>query len=102
MIRKNKKYTVLTRRWWYITIICLVIALSACVSAPVQEMSDARQAIQAAKEAGADSQSQANLLKAEQLLKQAQQALEHGEYKMARNRARAARNEALEAQKNTN
>jgi len=100
MIRKNNQYTAIARRWFYL--VCLLMALGACASAPVQEMSDARQAIRAAKEAGANSQSQTNLQKAEQLLKQAQQALEHGEYKMARNRARAARDEALEAQKNTN
>ncbi|NOZ52470.1 MAG: DUF4398 domain-containing protein [Gammaproteobacteria bacterium] len=75
--------------------------LGGCVSAPVQEMSDARQAIQVAKEVGAESRlSQINLQKAEQFLKQAQQALEHGEYNTARSHARAARDEALEAQKN--
>ncbi|WP_455200371.1 DUF4398 domain-containing protein [Kaarinaea lacus] len=73
--------------------------LSGCVSAPVQEMSDARQAIQAAKEAGAQPDSQHNLQKAESLLKDAELALENGEYKKARSTALEARNEAMQAQK---
>lgn len=81
--------------------VCLgsLLLLSGCVSAPVQEMSDARQAIQAAKEAGARSDSQHNLQKAESLIKDAELALENGEYKKARSTAIEARNEAMQAQK---
>ncbi len=77
----------------------LTVLLFSCVSAPVQEMSDARQAIQAAKEAGADNSNDANLQKAQTLLEKAEQALENGEYKKARSTAIEARNEALQAQK---
>ena len=83
-------------------VVCIgTLLLFACVSAPVQEMSDARQAIQAAKEAGAGAQpnSQVNLEKAESLLKEAELALENGEYKKARSTAIEARNEALQAQR---
>ncbi|WP_455375067.1 DUF4398 domain-containing protein [Kaarinaea lacus] len=76
----------------------LLMALISCVSAPVQEMSDARQAIQAAKEGGANPDSTANLTKAESLLKEAEAALESGEYKKARLTATEARNEAIKAQ----
>ena len=81
--------------------VCLgtLLLLFSCVSAPVQEMSDARQAIQAAKEAGARPDSQHNLQKAESLIKDAELALENGEYKKARSTAVEARNEAMQAQK---
>ncbi len=77
-----------------------MLLLTACASAPVQEMSDARQAIQAAKAAGADVGADQNLSKAETFLQHAQQALEEGSYKSARNSAMAAREEALQAQQN--
>ena len=76
----------------------LLMALISCASAPVQEMSDARQAIQAAKEGGTSSDSQVSLNKAESLLKEAEAALESGEYKKAKLTATEARNEAIKAQ----
>lgn len=78
----------------------VLILLLSCASAPVQEMSDARQAIQAAKEAGAQNGTQSSSLeKAEALLKEAELSLENGEYKKARHTAVQARDEALRAQK---
>jgi len=74
------------------------MVLISCAAAPVQEMSDARQAIQAAKESSPAPGAQANLLKAETLLKEAEAALESGEYKKARLTATEARNEAIKAQ----
>ena len=59
----NRKFAVIA------VYFAVLIALISCASAPVQEMSDARQAIQAAKEGGTISDSQANLSKAESLLK---------------------------------
>ena len=79
--------------------IVLSLVIFGCVSAPVQEMSDARQAIQAAKETGAKS-IHPSLAKAESLLKEAETALESGEYKKAKLTATEARNEALKAQRN--
>ena len=82
--------------------ITFVFALTACASAPVQEMSDARQAIQAAKSVGVDENSQSNLLEAKKLLKKAEQALHTGEYKQARVNALAAKEEAIQAQQYAN
>ena len=65
--------------------VVLVLSFSGCATAPVQEMSDARQAIQVAKAVGADEPSQSNLLQI-------------GEYKEARMSALAAKEEALQAQ----
>jgi hypothetical protein len=75
-----------------------LLLISGCVSAPVQEMSDARQAILAAKETGAKPV-HPSLAKAESLLKEAEMALEIGEYKKAKLTATEARNEALKAQR---
>ena len=82
-----------------LTYFAVLIALLSCVSAPVQEMSDARQAIQAARESNPDGLTQENLVKAESLLKEAEAALENGEYKKARLTATEARNEAIKAQR---
>lgn len=76
----------------------LLMVLVSCASAPVQEMSDARQAIQAAKEGGTSVDSQTSITKAESLLKEAEAALENGEYKKAKLTATEARNEAIKAQ----
>ena len=76
----------------------VVFVFMACSSAPVQEMSDARQAIQAAKSVGADENSQSNLVQAKKFLKKAEQALHIGEYKKARVNALAAKQEAIQAQ----
>ncbi len=88
---------------WKFTLPALVfgslILLFSCASAPVQEMSDARQAIQAAREAGAQTGVKSSLDKAETLLKEAELSLENGEYKKARAIAVQARDEALRAQK---
>jgi len=82
-----------------ITLVLVLLFVAGCASAPVQEMSDARQAIQAAKENNASNVStQENLVRAETLLKEAESALENGEYKKARLTATEARNEAIKAQ----
>ncbi|WP_455212233.1 DUF4398 domain-containing protein [Kaarinaea lacus] len=79
-----------------------MFALAACATAPVQEMSDARQAIQAAKSVGVDENSQSNLVQAQKLLKKAEHALHTGEYKQARVNALAAKEEAIQAQQFAN
>ena len=78
--------------------VVLVLSFSGCATAPVQEMSNARQAIQVAKAVGADEHSQSNLMQAKKLLKKAERALQIGEYKEARMSALAAKEEALQAQ----
>lgn len=78
-------------------LLLLVTMLAGCVSAPVQEMSDARQAIAAAETAGADSLSPRALEQAKKLLRQAETGLESGAYKDAQRDAELAKQAAIEA-----
>ncbi len=78
-------------------LLCYIFALVACVSAPVQEMSDARQAIQAAYAAGADQLAQDTIQNARSLLERAEQQLESGHYREARRNALDARTQAMVA-----
>jgi prophage DNA circulation protein len=74
-----------------------LLALTACASAPVQEMSDARQAIYSAEASGAARGSPATLLTAQRLLREAQERLEAGAYGEARRYALDARDAAIQA-----
>ena len=74
-----------------------VLALAACASAPVQEMSDARQAIWSAEASGAARRSPDTLQAAWILLQKAQTHLEAGAYEDARRYAMGARDEAIKA-----
>jgi len=76
----------------------LIALLVSCAGAPTQEMSDARQSVQAAHEAGADRYSSENLKNAEDYLGQAERELELRYFKRARHGAIVARSEALKAQ----
>lgn len=71
--------------------------LSACASAPIQEMSDARQAINAASKAGAAVRSPAILNRAKQHLIVAENALDRGEYSQAKKSALKAKQQAVKA-----
>jgi Domain of unknown function (DUF4398) len=75
----------------------LGVAAAGCASAPVQEMSDARQAIRAARDAGAAQKAPAMLDEARSLLASAEAHLEKREFKEARDDAVAARRRAVEA-----
>ena len=76
----------------------MVLGLVACASAPpVQEMSDARQAIAAAREAGADTHSPEALSRAEARLTAAESDLQSGTYWSARKAALEAKESAIEA-----
>lgn len=75
----------------------VALALSACSSAPVQEMSDARQAISAASTAEADKHAPKLMLRAKNRLIAAENALKQGEWKEARKSAIEARNDAIAA-----
>lgn len=74
-----------------------LLCLAACASAPVQEMSDARQAIQAAEEAGAAEHAPDALQAAKSLLTSAERKLQKEAYNGARSDAREARRRAAEA-----
>ncbi|MDX1654197.1 MAG: DUF4398 domain-containing protein [Candidatus Competibacteraceae bacterium] len=73
------------------------LLLAGCATAPVQEMSDARQAIRSAEEAGAAHYAQPQLKRARGLLDRAQRNLESGAYYQARRLALDAREEAIRA-----
>ena len=75
----------------------IVVALLACTSIPVQEMSDARQAINAARNEGVSIEASQDYVDALRLIKLAQQELEEGDYKQARINALNAKKKALEA-----
>ncbi len=72
--------------------------LSACAGVPVQEMSDARQAVEAARQADARIYAPEELQAAENLLQRAEEALTEGYYRQAREDAEAAREQAVSAQ----
>ena len=76
----------------------LYLTLAACTfTAPVQEMSDARQAIRSAEEAGAAQYANDRLSEAVQLLQQAEFWLDQKAYANARQFALDARDEAISA-----
>ena len=89
----------MVRRLNFLVLLLCVSLLFACTTAPVQEMSDARQAIQAAQSSVKEGK-QHNLAKAKQLLDRAEEALQVGEYNEARVNAVAAKEQALQAQQN--
>ena len=74
-----------------------LVLLLACTAAPVQEMSDARQAIVAAEQAGAGERAPAELAQAKALLDSAEDKLERKFFTGARRDAEAARERALRA-----
>jgi len=81
-------------------IVALFALLYACgTAAPVQEMSDARQAIAAAKEAGAENHAAEDLRAAEAFLDSAQRNLSERAYGSARRDATLAREKARKALK---
>ncbi len=82
-------------RVWVATIAALLLA--ACAGPPVQEMSDARQAIEAAEEAGALEHAPMQLRFARDLISSAETKLEKRAYNGARRDARLAREKAVEA-----
>ncbi len=69
----------------------------ACGTAPVQEMSEARQAIAAARAAGARDYATEQYNRAESLLKTAEHMLNNRHYRKARESANEARDEAIRA-----
>ena len=77
----------------------LAAALQAgCSTAPVQEMSDARQSIQAARVASNLITAGSNLQVAEGLLQRAKLAMEEGDYGLAKRNATEARAIAVSVQ----
>lgn len=71
--------------------------LAGCASAPVQEMSDARQAIRAAQEAGAEEKAAEPLSEAQIALNRAEGNLNKRFFRAARRNAEEAHRKAVEA-----
>ena len=79
-------------------IILLTLAIASCaVGPPVQEMSDARQAIAAAEESNAATLAPDELDEARQLLEAAESQLRDRNYGLAQDSAAMARDRAVEA-----
>jgi len=74
-----------------------LLLLVACAGAPVQEMSDARQAVAAAEQTLAGRPASPDLESARQDLQAAQAALDAGDFSIAREDAQLARQLALRA-----
>lgn len=70
---------------------------SGCAGWPVQEMSNARQAIVAAQKAGAEQYAPEALAEAQRLLASAKANSNKGDYRSARDEADQARAKAIEA-----
>lgn len=88
----------ITARFGRCTLAIALLATAACSAGPpVQEMSDARQAISVAREAGASEHAAADLREAEDLLDSALRNLSRKEYSEARVHAVEAKNKALVA-----
>ncbi|HEY3858190.1 MAG TPA: DUF4398 domain-containing protein [Gammaproteobacteria bacterium] len=77
--------------------LAVLVLLMACAGAPVQEMSDARQAVAAAEQTLAGRPVTPDLTNARQYLQAAQSALDAGDYSAARQDAELARQLALRA-----
>ena len=92
-------YKRLHKRLFYsLNIILAVLLFSACATtAPVQEMSNARQSIQAAKDANAEKLASNVLSEAVQRLRSAMRELDAGEYEKARLLALESKHLALKA-----
>lgn len=86
-----------SRPHWPVVLLLLGALASGCAGAPVQEMSNARQAIKAAREAGAERVVPQTMREAEALLDRAEGSLQRRAYRDARRDAVAAKNKAGEA-----
>jgi hypothetical protein len=81
-----------------LSVTLLVGVLTAgCSAAPVQTLSDTRQAIRAAEAAGASNSAPQQLAAAREELRRAEEMLRSGEYRAARREAEVARQSAADA-----
>lgn len=74
-----------------------LLGLAACAGIPAQEMSNARQAIRAAQEAGAAQAAPGEIEKAQQYLTKAEASMQQRLFRQARDEASEARRIASEA-----
>lgn len=86
------------RVFYFISLVLLSLFVTACaISAPVQEMSNARQSIRAAKDVNAENLADTLLSEAKLRLRSATRELDAGEYERARALALEATHLALKA-----
>lgn len=86
------------RLFHVVSFVALALVVNACsTTAPVQEMSNARQSIRAAKDANAESLAANILSEAQQRLRSAMRELDAGEYERARILAVESKHLALKA-----
>jgi hypothetical protein len=84
----------------FLGVLALTLFVMACETAPpVQEMSDARQAITVAREAGAADLATTELAEAEKYLQNAENKLDQQQYREARHAALEAKYRAQKALK---
>ena len=96
--RAGEVYSMLRScRAGWVLLMAMLVTLPGCAGAPVQEMSNARQAIKAAREAGAAQIVPETLNEAQTLLERAEMNLQRRSYRDARRDAIAARGKASEA-----
>ena len=81
----------------FMTVFVGVVWLTGCVGAPVQEMSDARQAIAAARAAGATTATSPDFYAAQAAIGRAEQHLQAQEFTRARLAAMEAKRHAAAA-----
>lgn len=95
---QHVSFSRLTTRWLGIAVIAIWIGGCATVGPPVQEMSDARQTVQAVRALVDESKGESlHLSAAETLLERASEALAEGRYEAAREAAKAAKAQAIRA-----
>jgi hypothetical protein len=82
-------------------VVAAALAVAACQTAPVQEMSDARQAISVATKAGAEQHAASQLQSAVNYLQSAERLLNDRKYAQARDNAVSAKDSALDALRTT-
>jgi hypothetical protein len=95
----SRPVPLLSRLPMMLAVLWAMASLTGCVGAPVQEMSNARQAVRAAEKAGASKYAPELLTEAQSLLKSAETNLRHREYRVAREEAEQARSKAIEARR---
>jgi hypothetical protein len=89
------------RRLLPLVLAALAVApvVTGCAGLPVQQMSDARQAISAAEQAGASEHAPELLAESKRLVERAKANLNEGEYRQSREDAELAREKAIEARR---
>ncbi len=89
--------SLLTRFLLSVSILFMLVLSGCTLLPPVQEMSNARQSLEAAKTAGAEVHDSKRFFRAKRLLDEASQKIDSGEYTQARELAIKAHTMAIKA-----